>query len=203
MKIFTADIIYHLFDQFTKYIEKLKSEKTEVAKGVAVFPCRLTIFPEYIFNKKDPIVLGVEVAEGVLRIGTPIVVPSKEMAYLGKVTGIENNHKAVTEARKGTSVAVKIEVEQGEIQKAFGRHFDHGDELVSRITRESLDEIKINFRDQLTKEDIQLLAKLKTLFQIGNTPSRTADPILSAMTSSPASSNTGSGLSGALDKRNK
>lgn len=30
----------------------------------AVFPCVLKIFPQHIFNKKDPIVMGVEIVEG-------------------------------------------------------------------------------------------------------------------------------------------
>lgn len=50
----------------------------------AVFPCKLKIFEEYIFNKKDPIVLGVEVTDGSVRIGTPIVVPSKEVKFRRK-----------------------------------------------------------------------------------------------------------------------
>src|SRR5690606_6300848 len=81
VKIFTANIIYHLFDQFTEYMKAVKQTKKDETVAEAVFPCRLRIIPEYIFNKKDPIVLGVEVMEGSLRIGTPIVVPSKEVKF--------------------------------------------------------------------------------------------------------------------------
>ena len=80
MKIFEAEIIYHLFDQFTKYMEGLTAAKKEEVTSEAVFPCRLKIFPEYVFNKRDPIILGVEVTEGVLKVGTPIVVPTKEVS---------------------------------------------------------------------------------------------------------------------------
>lgn len=41
------------------------------------------ILPQAIFNKRDPIVLGVTVEAGVLRTGTPLCVPSKEVRYLG------------------------------------------------------------------------------------------------------------------------
>eukprot|EP01115_Flamella_aegyptia_P011733 TRINITY_DN55_c0_g1_i2.p1 TRINITY_DN55_c0_g1~~TRINITY_DN55_c0_g1_i2.p1 ORF type:complete len:1001 (-),score=301.93 TRINITY_DN55_c0_g1_i2:28-3030(-) len=165
VKIFTAEIIYHLFDQFTAYIEKLKNDQKAAAAPEAVFPCRLKIYPEYIFNKKDPIVLGVEVVEGSLRIGTPIVVPAKGFIDLGKVTSIELNHKAQEKAKKGTSVAIKIEVPTGEQQKAFGRHFDQEDELVSKISRQSVDLLKANFREEVDKEDVHLLKKLKDLFE--------------------------------------
>jgi translation initiation factor 5B len=39
--IFTADIIYHLFDKFTAYRDELKKKKQEEFKHIAVFPCKL------------------------------------------------------------------------------------------------------------------------------------------------------------------
>lgn len=67
VKIFTADIIYHLFDQFKAYIRTLKEEKKEAADE-AVFPCVLKIMPNCVFNKKDPIILGVDVLEGIAKV---------------------------------------------------------------------------------------------------------------------------------------
>ncbi len=90
IKIFTADIIYHLFDDFTKHMKQLVEQKKEDSKLLAVFPCVLT--PIAVFNKKDPIVIGVDVAEGSLRLLTPIaavrtnpVTNVKEIVALGRV----------------------------------------------------------------------------------------------------------------------
>ena len=52
VRIFTADIIYHLFDQFKAYIEGVKEERRAAAAEEAVFPCRLKILEQYIFNQK-------------------------------------------------------------------------------------------------------------------------------------------------------
>jgi translation initiation factor 5B len=68
VKIFIADIIYHLFDQFKAYIDNLKEEKKKEAADDAVFPCVLKIMPNCIFNKKDPIVLGVDIVEGIAKV---------------------------------------------------------------------------------------------------------------------------------------
>lgn len=68
VRIFCADIIYHLFDQFKAYIDNLKEEKKKEAAEDAVFPCLLKIIPSCIFNKKDPIVLGVDILDGVLKV---------------------------------------------------------------------------------------------------------------------------------------
>ena len=90
VKIFTADIIYHLFDDFTKHMAQLAEQKKEDSKLQAVFPCVLT--PVAVFNKKDPIVVGVDVTEGNLRLLTPIaavktnpVTGVKEVISLGRV----------------------------------------------------------------------------------------------------------------------
>jgi translation initiation factor IF-2 len=48
------------------------------------------------FNTKSPIIIGVTVIEGVLKIGTPICVPDKENLKLGIVTSIELNKKPIT-----------------------------------------------------------------------------------------------------------
>ena len=78
--IFTADIIYHLFDKFTQYRDELLKKKQEEFKHVAVFPCKLKIMPQYVFNSRDPIVMGVVVQNGFLKEGTPICVPSKDVS---------------------------------------------------------------------------------------------------------------------------
>lgn len=124
VKIFTADIIYHLFDQFTAYMKQIKSAEQEAARLEAVFPCVLQvrcgvvsssppslshlaclhctlpppappahtpapyhsttlmhlltqILPTCVFNKKDPIVVGIDVVEGIARVGAPLCVPTQ------------------------------------------------------------------------------------------------------------------------------
>lgn len=90
VKLFTADIIYHLFDDFTKHMATLQKQKKEDSKLHAVFPCVLQ--PIEIFNNKDPIIIGCDVTEGALRLLTPIaaikhnpVTGVKDVVSLGRV----------------------------------------------------------------------------------------------------------------------
>ncbi|XP_032686654.1 eukaryotic translation initiation factor 5B isoform X2 [Odontomachus brunneus] len=166
VKIFQADIIYHLFDKFTAYREELKQRKRDEHKHIAVFPCKLKILPQYVFNSRDPIVIGVMVEAGIVKEGTPLCVPSKDFVDLGMVTSIEYNHKPVESARKGQEVCIKIEPTPGETPKMFGRHFEAKDFLISKISRQSIDACKDYFRDDLLKTDWQLMVELKKLFQI-------------------------------------
>lgn len=72
IKIFTANIIYHLTDFFTKYVGQVKEERKVKEGKEAVFPCVLKQVAT--FRKSDPIVLGVDVESGVLKVGTPITI---------------------------------------------------------------------------------------------------------------------------------
>ncbi|XP_061365155.1 eukaryotic translation initiation factor 5B-like [Gastrolobium bilobum] len=154
VKIFIADIIYHLFDQFKAYIDNIKEEKKREVADEAVFPCVLKILPNCIFNNKDPIVLGVDILEGIAKVGTPICIPSREFIDIGRIASIENNHKPVDYAKKGQKVAIKIVGSNSEEQqKMYGRHFEIDDELVNHVSRRSIDILNTNYRDDLNREE--------------------------------------------------
>ncbi|XP_073053152.1 uncharacterized protein [Primulina eburnea] len=163
VKIFIADIIYHLFDQFKAYIDNLKEEKKKKASEEAVFPCVLKIIPNCVFNKKDPIILGVDVLEGIAKIGTPLCVPQREFIDIGRIASFKNNHSPGDYAKKGQKIIGSNSDEQ---QKMFGRHFEIEDELVSKISRNSLDALKEHYAEDLSVEEKRLLFKLKKLFKI-------------------------------------
>uniref|UniRef100_A0A452ISW6 Eukaryotic translation initiation factor 5B n=1 Tax=Gopherus agassizii TaxID=38772 RepID=A0A452ISW6_9SAUR len=166
VRIFSAEIIYHLFDAFTKYRQDYKKQKQEEFKHIAVFPCKMKILPQFIFNSRDPIVMGVVVEAGQVKQGTLMCVPSKNFVEIGIVTSIEVNHKQVDVAKKGQEVCVKIEPIPGESPKMYGRHFEATDILVSKISRQSIDALKNWFRDEMQKSDWQLIVELKKVFEI-------------------------------------
>jgi len=165
VRIFTADIIYHLFDQFTRYMDNLLEKRREEAAAVAVFPSIIRILPQHVFNQKDPIILGVEVVEGILKIGTPLCVPSLGGLHIGKVTSIEANGNEQETAKKGASVAVKI-VNETNPTITYGRQFDSTHALYSTLTRASIDALKLNFKDKLENDDWKLVVRLKKVYNI-------------------------------------
>ncbi|XP_040192296.1 eukaryotic translation initiation factor 5B isoform X2 [Rana temporaria] len=166
VRVFSAEIIYHLFDAFTKYRQDYKKQKQEEFKHIAVFPCKIRILPQFIFNSRDPIVMGVIIEAGQVKQGTPICVPSKGFVDIGIITSIEINHKTVDVAKKGQEVCIKIEPIPGDSPKMFGRHFEATDHLVSKINRQSIDALKNWFRDEMQKSDWQLIVELKKVFEI-------------------------------------
>lgn len=193
--VFEADVIYHLVDQATKHMATLKAERQTAALtigslGQAVFPCIVKILDEKsVFRKQDPLLIGVRVVEGVVKIGTPLCAlpelrswpPSssssaQRFVELGRVVGIQNNHEDVKEAKKDTEVCLKISLDSGtgastssaSASVCYGRHFDWRDQIVSKLTRESIDTLKANFKEEVGTEGWKLVIKLKTIFSITN-----------------------------------
>uniref|UniRef100_A0A915PI37 Eukaryotic translation initiation factor 5B n=1 Tax=Setaria digitata TaxID=48799 RepID=A0A915PI37_9BILA len=166
VRIFYADIIYHLEDSFLKYREELRLKRRRQNEHLAIFPCKLRILPQHIFNARNPIIIGVSVEAGQLKRGVPLCVPSRESIFIGTVSSIERNHEQVEIARTGEEVCIKIENTTGEAPKLYGRHFTHQDTLVSRITRETIDVCKTHFRNDLSKADWQLVVQLKKVLDI-------------------------------------
>ena len=85
-------------------------------------------------------------------------------------TSLEINHKTqdiVKKSQVGAGVAVKIEHAVYETSRLFGRHFDEKDELVSMISRESIDVLKSLFKAEVSKDDWLLIKNhLKPLLNI-------------------------------------
>lgn len=149
-------------------------EKRKDSAPNAIWPCRLKILK--CFAKRDPIILGCDIIEGSLRVGTPLCVvkmdpetKKKDIVVLGKVTGLEINHKPseiVKKSQVGAGVAVKIEHASYQPSRLFGRHFDEKSEVISHISRSSIDTLKELFREEVPKEDWVLIKKLKPVLDI-------------------------------------
>ncbi|KAJ2162450.1 eukaryotic translation initiation factor 5B [Coemansia sp. RSA 552] len=175
IKVFTADIIYHLFDAFVAHMAAITEQKRKDAAPEAVFPCVLKMVSGAIFNKRDPIIIGVDVIEGQLRQGTPLCVvkanpetKKREITTLGKVVSMEVNRKPVQVVRRGEAnagVAIRIESLHHD-HKTYGRHFDEHDNIYSKVSRGSIDVLKENFRKDVSKEEWLLVIRLKKLMGI-------------------------------------
>lgn len=174
VKLFTADIIYHLFDNFMAYKAEITENQKREAASTAVWPCRLRTITA--FAKRDPIILGCDILDGSLRVGTPLCVVKtdpatrkREVINIGRVTSLEINHKSkdvVLKKDVGAGVAVRIEPGLNEAPKMFGRHLDEKDEIYSLISRASIDALKEHFWEGVSTEEKRLIKNLKTLLDI-------------------------------------
>ncbi|CCW69335.1 unnamed protein product [Phytomonas sp. Hart1] len=161
--IFEANVIYHLFDKFTEYIEGYEAREKDRLRNIAVFPVRLKIIDNAI-HATDPIILPVLVERGQLRVGTPLcALIGENVVPIGKVMSIEREKKTVPIGKPGMELSVKINT--GDSGVTFSRQFNKDHVIVSKITRPSVDAVK-KFKDELTEDDVILLATLIKVFKV-------------------------------------
>lgn len=163
--ILTADIIYHLKDKYAELVEKCFKERKDNKMKEAIFPFKLKIIPKCIFNRQDPIIIGVNVLDGLLKKDTPVFCVEKKK-LLGVVESIQKEHKEVNEAVKNNEVSIRIKGVDKHV--AFKTHFDENDTLISNISRLSIDRIKEYFCEDLEKnpEYIELIKEFKGILEI-------------------------------------
>ncbi|KAK9935661.1 hypothetical protein M0R45_022751 [Rubus argutus] len=67
MKNFVGDIIHEVIKAYVNNVNEEKEKELATADNEAVFPCVLKILPNCVFNKKDPIIVGVKVVQGIVK----------------------------------------------------------------------------------------------------------------------------------------
>lgn len=166
VKIFTAEIIYHLLDMFKEHASGIIQADKQANADAAVFPAQLKILPDCVFTSRSPLVLGVEVVKGTLKLQAPLCVFREGCCKLGYVASIIENKKNIGAAGSGQKVAIKIELLKNDTPKTFNRHFGMDDMIYTVITRRSIDLLKEFFADEITQEHVDLLVFLKRKFEI-------------------------------------
>jgi len=173
MMFISNDIVYQLLDDYKKFKNECIEERQKllISKGEAIYPCRLKIYKQHVFMKggADNIMLGVKVREGRVRIGMPInysvycdeskkIIKSEKEPYLGIITSLQKNSKDILEAKEGDDICIRFDNPQGIM---YGRHFGHTNKLISKLSRKSIDILKKDYRDKMTKKDWEMVVALK------------------------------------------
>ena len=150
--IFREAIIYHLIDEYMKWMraEKEAREKHEFEKLTS--PAKIKVLPGYVFRKAKPAIVGVEVLAGKIKPKERLVtVEGKE---LGEILQIQEKGEAISSAESGKEVAVSID------KPVVGRHFDAGDTLFVGVPEEHASILQKKFLDRLDPAEIECLNEL-------------------------------------------
>lgn len=166
VEILNGQIIYHLLDHYKHFVKVSVDQEKKRHINEVVFPVQLKILPDCIFTTRSPLVLGVKVERGTLKLNTPLCVFKDGCVKLGYVCSIEEKKKSVDSAEVGKQVAIKIDLDKNDTPKMYPRHFDENDNIYSIINRGSIDMLKEYFKDELDQDHIELIFFLKKKFNI-------------------------------------
>ena len=158
VSIITSNIIYHLIEDYEKWIKeqkfKIERKKMEALPPVA----KLEFLSGYVFRQNNPAVIGIEVLEGEIKSGIPIM---RDGRQLSEIKSIQKENKSVSEAKKKDQVAISLP------NLTVGRQIKEGDIFYTFLTEQEFRDYK-KFKEYLTGEEKALLKKIADIMRREN-----------------------------------
>ncbi len=157
IRIFNEKVIYHLIEEYEKWIAEEKEKAKQSFLAEIVLPVKIKLMPENIFRNSKPVIIGAKIIEGKLRTGIKVM---KNGKIIGKILAIQEKGENIKEAKKGSEVAISIS------DATIGRNLNNKDELISFIPENNIEKLEKS-NDILTEEEKDLLKKIKEIQKSG------------------------------------
>ena len=150
--IFRNNIIYHLVDDYLRWVEKEKEARERGEFERLVKPAKIRILPGYVFRRAKPAIVGIEVLAGTIKPRLSLI--DKEGRNIGEILQIQDRGKAISAAEKGAQVAVSID------KPVVGRHIDEGDILYVSIPESHAKKLLSKFTGRLSPDELECLDEM-------------------------------------------
>lgn len=161
IQIFRHNVIYHLIDEYLRWLEREKEARERSEFDRLVKPAKIKVLPGYIFRRSKPAIVGVEVLAG--RIRPRVRLMTSKGRDLGEILQIQDRGTPIPYAETGQQVAISID------KPIVGRHFDEGDILYVNVPERHARLLNTKFRDRLSVEELETLNEIITIMR-KNTP---------------------------------
>ena len=152
VKIFRHNVIYHLIDEYLKWMRSEREAQIRREFERLVKPARIKVLEGYIFRRAKPAIVGVEVSAGKIRPKVRLI--NEKGRELGEIMQIQDKGKAIPEAEAGMQVAISID------KAVVGRHFDEGDVLHVLVPERDVKTLTSKFMDRLSPDEVEELEEL-------------------------------------------
>lgn len=159
IKVFEANIIYKLEEEYTSWKKKLLEEKQKEILTKITNPVKVQVQQGCIFRQSSPCIVGVEVLGGTLR--SNIKVMNEQGKNIGKLKGLQSQNENVAEAKLGERLAISIESAKAD------KDFKEGEFLYSDISENEFKTLR-NMQKFLGKTEIDILKEIKAIKQKSN-----------------------------------
>lgn len=153
IKIFASNIIYKILEDYFHWSDEEKERQKNLRLSSAVTPFRIKVLPNHIFRASKPAVVGVKVEAGKIKPGAVL---AKKGEKIGEVREIQSKGKNLSEAFRGSEVAVSIE------GAVAGKSFEENDELFPYLSKRQL-EVLEEMKNFLNDEELEVLEEIKKL----------------------------------------
>jgi translation initiation factor 5B len=151
VKIIVKDVIYSLLEEIQDWRTAKKDALEAKELDGITRPAKIEILKNCIFRQNNPCIAGIEVIEGVLRSGTPII--GKDGSKLDELKAMQSENKNITTVEKGRQVAASFP------NITAGRHLKEGEVYYSDLTEDEFKKLK-ELSKHLTKAEVELLKEI-------------------------------------------
>ena len=158
--VFRADIIYHLIEDYTRWVDKERAAGIKAELDRLIRPGRMKILPGYVFRRSKPAIVGVEVTAGRIKPRYPLILENGRQ--VGEIQRVQDKGKDIGEASAGMQVAISIE------KAIVGRHISEGDVLIVSVPEKHVKVLLAKFKEQMSPDEIELLNTLTQVMRKEN-----------------------------------
>ncbi len=152
IKIFNENVIYHLIGNYRKWVDEYNQQAKSREIACLVWPVEFELIRGRVFRNNKPAIVGVKINAGRLREGWKVM--NKNGEIIGTIQGIQNEGKALKEAKRGDEVAVSIDGAN------IGRNLEEGEKLYSCIPVKQYADL-MKYSEDFTEEEKDLFEIIK------------------------------------------
>jgi len=155
IEIINENIIYKVLDDYNAWLERTKQAEKEAALKSVTLPAKVVVLPNAVFRVSKPAIFGIDVSSG--RLEPSALLMNQQGEVIGRVKEIQDNGVRLSEAKKGSSVAISID------GITFGRQVREGDVLYTHINDEEERLLRTKFSYLLSDEEKDLLEEISKI----------------------------------------
>ena len=144
VRIFTSDVIYRLLEEYIQYSLTRRAEDTAKELGELTLPCKIKMFPDYIFRNSNPAVFGVNVESGTLKPRAPLITDKGKR--VGFVHQIQDKGQTLEKADTGSEVAISVKGIE------IGRDIDKDETMFVNVPESHVRQLITKFSNQLSSD---------------------------------------------------
>ena len=144
IRIFTSDVIYRLLEEYIQYSVTRRAEDTAKELEDLTLPCKIKMFPEYIFRNSNPAVFGVSVEAGTLKPRVPLITDKGKR--VGFVHQIQDKGQTLEKADVDSEVAISVKGIE------IGRDIDKDETMFVNVPESHVRQLITKFANKLSSD---------------------------------------------------
>jgi len=158
--IFRSNVIYHLIEEYQRWLEQEKAKGIEAQLQLLTLPGKIRILPGHVFRRSKPAIVGVEVIAG--RIRPKFDLMNAQGQRVGTILRIQDKGKDIPESRRGAAVAISLD------KPTVGRQVNEGDVLYVALPEAHAKALSSKFKELLGEDEFQVLGEVVKIMREQN-----------------------------------